>query len=134
MRTKIILSVLSLSLLGAAGCGQDSYFEVSVSVMNTLPFADCVSKVSSCEVNVSGADSAFFTLSSSVCMGPTGLSLGKFQFTTDKESGNVTFGLVLKDGSGKKLGEGSVSGPIKAGGIQPLNLVATPDLAAFACS
>ena len=132
MRTKVILSLLSLGLLGA-GCGESSYFEVSVSVMNGLPFVDCVSKVSVCQVNVSGADSATFSLSN-ICSGPTALNLGKFQYTTEKESGNVMFHLELRDGSGKKLGEGDASSPIKAGGIQPVNLVATPDVAAFACS
>lgn len=138
MRTRMMLSVLSLApvlaLLGAGGCGETSYFEVAVSVSNTLSPADCLSKMNSCEVRVSGADSSSFSLGGNICVSPINYSLGKFQFTTEKDSGNMNFHVEIFDGNLRKLGQGDAAAAVKAGGIQTLMLTVMPDVAAFNCT
>jgi hypothetical protein len=118
MRTKIVFLALALSGGGAVGCGQTSYFEVTVTLPATVD--TCLqSMIFSCEVAVSGAASDSFTLPSDVCISPKQRQIGVFQYGTDKDSGNVAFHLDLFTGN-RTVGPGSVSptnpvGPIASG-------------------
>lgn len=116
---KMKSGLLTLGLLGAlAGCGETSYFEVSVAVANSADF-NCLSMINTCQVNVIGAGGETFTLDSKACRMPLSYNIGLFQYATDKESGNVAFHVQIIDGNLNPLGQGdSEAKPIKPGGRQ----------------
>jgi hypothetical protein len=134
-----LAATVALALLGAgaAGCGQTSFFEVTVQVKSDVTGVRqaCLSVVGSCEVTVSGAASEGpFTLAN--CDHVTSWTIGTFQYGTDAESGTVNFHIDMFDANLKKppLGSGDASGSIKAGGRQPVTLSVTPTLASFMAS
>lgn len=130
---KIYAGLLGLGLLGSAGCGQTSYFEVTVLAGSSVP-PSCLSTIDHCEVTASGAGSngEFFTLDSRACHMPLASSIGVFQYSTDKDSGNVAFHVdlvTLNGGMLKVLASGdSAPTPVKSGGRQAVSV--TTDLAA----
>jgi len=132
---KFVLRALVLaSLIGAAGCGQPSFFEVTVQVAPVTGVrTDCInSAVFSCELTVSGAASGSYVLGSGVCSPPPrSFTIAQFQYGTDADSGNVTFDMSIFSTQHAKLGEGSVTAAIKAKATQPVTLTIQPDLAAF---
>lgn len=132
---KIRTSILALTLLGgvAAGCGQTSYFEVTVNVSTSDPKVTtaCLFSVGYCVVTVSGAASDHFGLTDQACDKPASYNLGLFQFATDKDSGTVNFLVEIQDTNHKPAGQGTVSGPIKVGGRQTLTVAVTPDASAL---
>jgi hypothetical protein len=129
---KIAGSALLL-LCGASGCGDPSFFEVSVVVTSNAGVRlDCLSFIETCEVTVSGAASESFTLGNNSCVSPRAFQIGLFQYGTDSDSGNVGFHVEIFDPNGKKLGQGDGSGAIKKGGRQPVTVPVAPDPVAFA--
>jgi hypothetical protein len=137
---KIKNGLLALALLGGlTGCGETSYFEVSVYVENNVPGvnATCLFKLSQCEVTVRGAGGEEFFLDSKACHGPSGFNLGVFQYATDKDSGNVTFHVVLVanvDGMPTIVGTAdSAATAIKSGMRQQVSVTVRPDAAALKC-
>lgn len=132
---KLFVPALVLaSLMGAAGCGQPSFFDVTVQVAPATGVrTDCIqSAVFSCELTVSGAASGSFALGGGVCSPPPrSYTIAQFQYGTDSDSGNVTFNMAIFSTNHAKLGEGSVTAAIKAKATQPVTLTIQPDLAAF---
>ncbi|HEY4184135.1 MAG TPA: hypothetical protein VGP07_03660 [Polyangia bacterium] len=129
MRNAIGLSALALGF-SLVGCGQISYFQVEVTVDGTVGGnTGTLKQINSCEVMTSGAvsDETDFTLSS--CSSSASYAdhpvIGTFEYGTTKDSGTVTFKILLKDGSLNTLGQGSVDGNISAGKITPLELHVT---------
>ena len=130
------LGLLAMGLLaGASGCGELSFMEVSVVVAsNTAVRSDCLFAINSCEVKVTGSENTNFTLGNNACVHPLNFTIGKFQFGTDSDSGNIAFHVDIFDGNLVKLGQGDGSDSIKAGGRKPVTVNVTPDAAAFAPS
>jgi hypothetical protein len=129
MRNAIGLCALALGF-SVVGCGQISYFQVEVTVDGTIGGnTGSLKEINSCEVMTSGAvsDETDFTLAS--CSSDSNYSnhpiIGTFEYGTTKDSGTVTFKILLKDGSQKTLGQGSVDGNISSGKITPLELHVT---------
>jgi hypothetical protein len=130
MRKNALLALLGLGALGATtGCGQVSYFEVSVSLTGLTP--SCSYAIASCEVTVSGAATDFFNLTSKVCDAQMTLNRGTFQYGTEAESGNVNFHLEIFNGNRDKLGMGDASKAIQPGGRAKVDLMAAADPAAL---
>lgn len=129
---KMKTGLLALALAGAAvsGCGQTSYFEVSLDITPD-PGSSCLTRIYTCTVSVMGADSGYFNLDDRVCHAPTSTNLGLFQFSTEKDSGNVNFKVQIVNVDLKPLGAGTGSGAIKAGGRQAVQIHVTPDDAAL---
>lgn len=129
---KISTGLLALGLLCvmAAGCGDTSYFEVTVLAGSSVP-PSCLSTIDHCEVTVTGAGGEFFTFAKA-CHMPLASTIGVFQYATDKDSGNVGFNVDLVTLNGGKLSVlasgASTPTPIKSGGRQAVNV--TTDLAA----
>jgi hypothetical protein len=122
-------------LASAVGCGQTSFFDVTVTVNNTVSGVrlDCLYAIDSCEVTVSGKASDSFTLASKSCTHPTAFQVGVFQYGTGEDSGNVGFHVEIFDGNHRKLGQGDgPSTAIKAGGRQSVAVPVLPEAAAFA--
>ncbi len=125
---------LAAVMLGAAGCGAPSFFEVTVTVMSgTGVRTDCLAAIGSCEVTVSGAASGSYSLGGHVCdhPDPRSYTLTQFQFGSDSDSGNVTFDMSIFDPNGNKLGQGNTTVAIKSQATLPVTLTITPNLAAF---
>jgi type 1 fimbria pilin len=135
MRSGIGLCALALG--GLVGCGQNSYFSVEVTIPSGIS-SGTLQKIASCEIMTSGAvsDETDFLLSSSVCSPSASYSglptdsagnhvLGTFEYGTSKDSGTVTFKILLEDGSRGTIGSGTKDASIKSGGIQPVTLLVT---------
>jgi len=134
--THLALSLAGLTALGLAGCGQTNYFSVAVTIDSTISTGN-LEQINSCEIMTSGAvsDQTDFLLNSSVC-GPnatyTNLDkdsngdhiLGTFEYGTTKSSGQVTFKVLLVDGSRNTLGQGQTDANIGSG-VVPVTLKVT---------
>ncbi len=112
-----------LATLGLGGCGQTSFFEVTVMVANVTTGPD-ISMINSCFVTVSGAAKDMFTLNN--CMHVVTGRVGVFEYGTEAESGSLTFHVDVFDGNQKMLGQGENSGMIKKGGHQTLTVAIAP--------
>ena len=127
---KSLLTLLGLGALAAtSGCGEVSYFEVTVGLTGLTP--SCAFAIASCEVTVTGAANDFFNLKSEVCDAKAMLSRGKFQYGTEAESGTVNFHMEIFNGNRIKLGQGDATGQIKAGGRTPVTMMVAADPAAL---
>lgn len=127
MKIKNALVALGLAA-GLAGCGETSYFDVTVAVdRNASPLpTTCLFKIYSCNVVVEGAGGEMFSFGRT-CRNPPGFDLGVFQYATEAESGNVSFRVVLTDANVTPLGEGtSAPTPIKVGGRREVTVTVTP--------
>lgn len=106
----------TLGLLGLSGCGQTSYFDVSVTIKQDPKIgAPQLARIDSCYVTVSGAATDSFPLNGCSQGTVTGLNLGTFQYGTDKDSGSFTFSVVVRDGVQTTVGTGSVTALLKSG-------------------
>lgn len=134
---KIRAGVLALALIGGAtaGCGQTSYFEVTVNadMANPKVTTACLFSVGYCVVTVSGAASDHFGLNDKACDKPASFNLGLFRYATDQDSGTVNFLVEIQDTNHKAAGQGSISGSINAGGRKILTVSVTPDATALGC-
>lgn len=120
MNAKIGLAGLVL-VAGLAGCGQTSFFEVTVVAATGTNGID-ISMINSCVVKVSGAATDSFSLSQAKCSHVTTPTLGTFEYGTTAESGMLSFHVDLLRGDLTKLGQGDSSGAIKAGGRQTVTV------------
>ncbi len=134
-KVKTGLLALAILLGAASGCGQTSYFEVTVNLDMTNPKVTptCLFRVGYCVVTVSGAASDHFALNDAACDKPTSYALGLFRYATDQDSGNVNFLVEIQDTSQKAVGQGSLAKPIVSGGIQKLTVSVAPDATALGC-
>ena len=121
-----------VGVLGLGGCQTYTYINVETkfdprSVDTTLAF-----RVGRCEITVSGADDALFTLPDvvgrerrAVCPPPPGqLVIGTFQYTTFASSGSLTFTMRGQPASGgAELTRGSVTIDIVEGTTIPAVLL-----------
>jgi hypothetical protein len=132
------IGIPALILLASTlGCGQTSFFEVTVTVNNNVSGVrlDCLYAIDQCAVTVSGPVSDNFTLASRSCVHPTAFQLGSFQYGTGEDSGNIVFHVDIFDGNLHKLGQGDgPSTAIKAGGRTPVAVAVVPDASAFAAT
>lgn len=117
MRTKIGFLALLVGAVGAVGCGDVSYFDVTVNVNTGMNISESdLTAINTCEVHTSGAASDVFTMDNCAQgMIYTSFLIGKFQYGVSSDSGTVNFDISLKDGSGKTLAEGTNGGPIVSG-------------------
>jgi len=101
MRAKACLLALLLATAASAGCAEYHYYDISV-LFNTMPpmnFAGSsdVSRVQTCTVEVSGADSAEFTFSDGQNCPPVSAAgspltdMGTFEYSSTADSGQLTF-------------------------------------------
>lgn len=118
MKANITLAGLVLAV-SLAGCGQTSFFEVTV-VANTT--AIDISMIASCVAKVSGAATESFSLDTMKCSHVVNATLGTFEYGTTAESGTLSFHVDLLRGDLTKLGQGDGSGAIKAGGRQTVTV------------
>ncbi len=119
MRTRIRFLALGLAV-AAAGCGEVSFFDVSVStalaVDNTV--------ITQCEVKVTGAASETFSLKN--CDHVTSHTIGTFEYGTDSGSGTVNFDISARDGGRNVVAHNTISGNIAKGGHTPLMITLNP--------
>lgn len=130
MKMRSGIGLCALAVAGLMGCGQINYFYVDVTVDGSIGNnVGTLQEIKSCEVMASGAvsDETDFTLNT--CSSDSTYKnhplLGTFEYGTTKDSGTVTFKILLKDGSQKTLGSGMVDGTIKSGGISNIVLHVT---------
>jgi hypothetical protein len=129
MRTQIGLLAL---LVGAVGCGDVSYFDVTVKVDPTMNVGQTdLTAINVCEVHTSGAASDVFTMDNCAQgMVYNTFTLGTFQYGVSASSGTVNFDIILKDGSSKTLAEGTGSGTIASGKHTALTVSVEPQVPA----
>lgn len=131
---------LTLCLFGGAlalaGCGETSFFDVTVKVRMGVTGVTSgeLDQIEACEVTVSGAASdGPFSLSNcqNPSVDPATYEVGLFQFGTDSDSGSCRFDIVVYVANRRQGGMGSATGTIKSGGRQPVDLIVDPDPAMF---
>jgi hypothetical protein len=128
MRTKIGFLALLVGAVGVVGCGDVSYFDVTVTVNTGMNISESdLTAVNTCQVHTSGAASDIFTMDNCAQgMIYTSFLIGEFQYGTSSGSGTVNFDVILKDGSGKTLAEGSNGGSIVSGKHAALTVAVDP--------
>lgn len=120
-------ALLAAGLLGA-GCEEDvnyAYFDVTLK-LDASAIPQYLDKVTSCGVNVTGADTDMATVD---CRRGTH-DLGTFNWSTDA-TGSVTFVVNVIDGIGRSIGKG-MSDPvtIAPGSTKALEIKIVPDATA----
>jgi hypothetical protein len=119
------LPVLALALLGAAGCSEYHYFDITVSLDTTLGSNGVRGGIQRCDVTVKndkGGIEDYFPIpdpktGSPVC--PLSYqSMGTFEYSTFKSSGSLSFTVGVYDQAmttdACRIGSGDVSVPISS--------------------
>jgi hypothetical protein len=111
-----------VAVAALAGCGQTSFFDVTVTAMNSVD----ISTINSCQVLVSGAASDTFSLDGAKCGHVMQFNIGTFEYGTTLESGTLNFHIDLLKGDLTKMAQGDGSGAVKVGGHQPIIVTVAP--------
>ena len=116
MRRKLWLLVLGLAATGAVGCKDLHYFDVNVVFDNASFLGNAVSMVETCHVYVTGADTADFYVRKNCPPPNNGLTMGVFEYSTNADSGNITFTMKVYNGIPEDdpcfFGQGVATSPI----------------------
>ncbi|HET6149017.1 MAG TPA: hypothetical protein VFH68_15875 [Polyangia bacterium] len=120
---RLVSRALFLSLLPLAvasqGCSTYSYFDIDMKLGVDFNIV-AIGRINSCHMFVTGAATDDFTLSYSAChtIDTAARDIGKIQYSTLADSGNLTFTLVLferMESEACKLGTGAVTLGIDSG-------------------
>jgi len=121
----LLTLALGLTLLGSTSCSSYHYIVVDVKLDTTLSANGTSSTIQLCDVvvkNEKGGIEDTFPLapknSTDQRCPVSGSSVGKFEYSTLKDSGSLTFTVAVYDtlnsvNDSCKMGEGSVAVPIK---------------------
>jgi hypothetical protein len=112
------LALSGFGLAGIAGCSDDttySYFAVDIA-LNDMADADFLARISSCGVNVEGADTDFSPITICQVGAIRDRNLGTVEYSTVETSGTLRFKVTVLDVAGKTLAEGTSNDVAIAGG------------------
>jgi hypothetical protein len=115
MRGLLGALLLPLALAGAAGCNEYKYYDIHVSFDPGTLDSSQTGLISSCQVTVSGADSASFRLLKNCPPhnSTAPLDVGAFEYSSFADSGTMNFTVDVYTGMGQKaeckLGTGMTS-------------------------
>jgi hypothetical protein len=120
MRLRWLTLLLGLAAFGSVGCKDLHYFDVTVRFDGASFTGNAQSKIETCHVYVTGADTDdFYIRNPGQCLGTTtGLTLGTFEYSSNADSGALTFTLKAYSGVPEDtqclFGQGAVTIPIGA--------------------
>jgi len=117
-RAGLGVALLGLSALASVGCKDLHYYDVTVKFDGTTISDGAGSKAETCHVYVKGADTDDFYFGNPMecAVRKQGLTLGTFEFSSNADSGSLTFTLQAYDGIPEDtqclFGQGSVEIPV----------------------
>jgi hypothetical protein len=124
MRRMSLPLLLGTVLLGAAGCNEYHYYDVTVSLDNTLRSNTIMGGIQRCDVTIKkekgGIEDTFLLTRSNSDNGCplADTSEGSFEYSTFKSSGSLSFTIAAYDDVNTKpeckIGEGEATIPAKA--------------------
>ena len=118
------IALLGLAALASVGCKDLHYYDVTVRFDGATISEGIGSRAETCHVYVTGSDTDNFYFGSPMACGVRrqGLTLGTFEYSSNADSGQLTFTLKAYDGIPEdtqcQFGEGSVEIPV---GITTVN-------------
>ncbi len=98
MRRLLLVLGLAAASLGAAGCNEYHYYDVRLSYDATMFSFSDISKVQTCHVYVTGADTKDFYLNGDCTNGSGRSDVGTFEFSTYADSGTLDFTIKVYAG------------------------------------
>ena len=100
-RSGLLVALLGLAGLASVGCKDMRYYDVTVKFDGTTISASAASLAETCHVYVSGADSGDFYFGDAGGCGVrrNGLILGAFEYSSNADSGELTFTVKAYDGT-----------------------------------
>jgi hypothetical protein len=118
VRRALFLSLLPLAV-ATQGCSTYSYFDLDLKLGTGFDIVN-TGRINSCHMFVTGAATDDFTLSYNTChtIDTGAREIGKIQYSTFADSGNVTFTLLLferMESAACELGSGAVTLPVDSG-------------------
>jgi hypothetical protein len=113
----LCLLLLGLAATGSVGCKDLHYFDVSV-MFTGFTGGSGPSTIETCHVYVTGADSDDFYITKSCPPAMAGSTMGVFEYSSNADSGNLTFTMKAYNGIPEDtqclFGQGAVTIPIGA--------------------
>jgi hypothetical protein len=114
---------------GFGGCGDDttySYFAVDIE-LNDMANPDFLDRISTCGVNVEGADTDFSPIPTCATGAVRDRKLGTVEYSTVEKSGTLRFRVTVKDVAGMTLAEGTSNDvPITSGALTRASVTVVP--------
>jgi hypothetical protein len=98
MRRLLLVLGLAAASLGAAGCNEYHYYDIELSYDSTMFSFSDISRVQTCHVYVTGADTKDFYLNGNCTNGSGQAKVGVFEFSTYADSGNLDFTIKVYAG------------------------------------
>ena len=125
----LALAGVGLAGIGLGGCSDDttySYFAVDIA-LNDMADADFLDRISSCGVNVEGADTDFAPISICQTGAVRDRKLGTVEYSTVETTGTLRFKVTIKDVAGMTLAEGTSNDvPITSGALTRTSVTVVP--------